>query len=364
MDVGIQHVPDENMETLFGNDIPITRVQWEITRACNLKCEHCSVEAKKPRKYELTQKEAMKFVDDFVSEGGLKCVVTGGEPFMRPDLLDLLEYISDRGLSINLLTNGTLLTEEKVERLANVRLSMIQVSIDGLKETHDAFRGVRGGFDSAIEGIKLVVEKCRNPLKIIKCVVHKGNINEMVELMKLAADLKVDLFAPQVLEPIGRAALIKDEIPSVAEVMNMMSSLINAVQTYPELLLGTQLPPALWYPWSNFLSYFSAQAGHCLSPTMIGITSNGDVGPCGGLARTEKFRIGNIRNKSLKELWKLSGENKKVISIIKGKYTGICKKCIFHDTCSGPCSLVEGSPHICQQAYEEGLFSPDCLLQE
>jgi len=130
-------------------------VVWNMTNRCNLKCLHCYAEAKMhTAEGELTTEEAKKFIDDVADYGAPVLLFSGGEPFMREDLFELAEYASSKGLRPVISTNGTLITEEKARRAKEVGIMYIGVSLDGLKDVNDHFRGVDGAFDRAIEGMK------------------------------------------------------------------------------------------------------------------------------------------------------------------------------------------------------------------
>jgi MoaA/NifB/PqqE/SkfB family radical SAM enzyme len=129
-------------------------VVWNMTNRCNLKCLHCYAEAKThTAEGELTTEEARKFIEDVAEFNAPVLLFSGGEPFLRDDLFDLAEYASSLGLRPVISTNGTLITEEKARRAKEVGIMYVGVSLDGLKEVNDHFRGVDGAFDRAIEGM-------------------------------------------------------------------------------------------------------------------------------------------------------------------------------------------------------------------
>ena len=124
-------------------------VAWELTKACNLVCKHCRAEAiNKPLSDELTTQEGKAILDDIISFSKPIIILTGGEPLMREDILDLAAYGTERGLRMVLATNGTLLDDNWVKELKKVGIKRVSVSIDGASaESHDNFRGVSGAFD-------------------------------------------------------------------------------------------------------------------------------------------------------------------------------------------------------------------------
>jgi pseudo-rSAM protein/SPASM domain protein len=130
-------------------------VVWNMTNKCNLKCLHCYAEATTHRaEGELTTEEAKKFIDDVAEYNCPVLLFSGGEPFIRKDLFELAKYAKAKGLRPVISTNGTLITEEKARLAKEAGIMYIGVSLDGLQEVNDHFRGVPGAFEKAIEGMK------------------------------------------------------------------------------------------------------------------------------------------------------------------------------------------------------------------
>jgi 12,18-didecarboxysiroheme deacetylase len=130
-------------------------VVWNCTQTCNLKCVHCYAGSEN-KKYEgeMSTEDAKKMIDDLAAFGAPVLLFSGGEPVVRPDLLELMHYAKSKGMRVVISTNGTLITAERAKEFAEVGLSYVGVSLDGGRETHDKFRGMEGSFDKAIEGIR------------------------------------------------------------------------------------------------------------------------------------------------------------------------------------------------------------------
>ncbi|MFW6195620.1 MAG: radical SAM protein [Chloroflexota bacterium] len=134
-------------------------VVWNLTRRCNLHCAHC-YSASHDREYpgELDAREAMRVLDDLSCYGVPVLLFSGGEPTMRPDLPDLVERASALGLNPVLSSNGTLLTREMASCLAQAGMKRAGISLDGLEDTNDKFRGSKGAFQVALQGIRNATE--------------------------------------------------------------------------------------------------------------------------------------------------------------------------------------------------------------
>jgi len=130
-------------------------VVWNGTRTCNLRCIHCYSRSENKRyDDELSTDEAVRMLEDLASFGVPVVLFSGGEPLMRPDLMDLIERAVGLGMRAVVSTNGTLIDEKTAARLKAAALSYVGVSLDGLKQVNDEFRGVAGAFDRAMAGIR------------------------------------------------------------------------------------------------------------------------------------------------------------------------------------------------------------------
>ena len=130
-------------------------VVWNMTKRCNLKCVHCYASATtQAAEGELTTGEAKRFIEDIAAYDCPVLLFSGGEPFLRDDLFELARYAKSLDLRPVISTNGTLITEDKARQAKDAGIMYIGVSLDGLEEINDRFRGVPGAFDRAIEGMK------------------------------------------------------------------------------------------------------------------------------------------------------------------------------------------------------------------
>ena len=132
-------------------------VVWNITRACNLKCIHCYNDsgAGKPAE-EISSQKAKAVLDDLAQFGVPSVLFSGGEPLMRADLFELLEYAGQCGLRTVISTNGTLITKEIAQKINKAGVTYVGISLDGIGDVNDRFRGVSGAFELAVSGIRNV----------------------------------------------------------------------------------------------------------------------------------------------------------------------------------------------------------------
>lgn len=201
-----------NMHTLVpyylfpsGRALPAWHYYLEVTRRCNLRCLMCQyiqwlncASAEEQKKDELTTQEWLDVIDQ-VPRWGL-ITFTGGEPFMKQDFLQLLERASAR-CRVHLITNATLLNEERARRCAELAprrlggkgLNFLGVSIDGPRELHDRIRGLDGAFDRSMNGIRTLLEHSRTagkkcPVVHLTTVIQKDNVDALKEMPRVAAE--------------------------------------------------------------------------------------------------------------------------------------------------------------------------------
>ncbi|HID09552.1 TPA: radical SAM protein, partial [Candidatus Micrarchaeota archaeon] len=130
-------------------------IDWNVTRRCNLRCAHCYLDAGAGHGGELGTEEALDVVDQISEVGSPLLIVSGGEPFVRSDIMEILEYACSKGLRVAISTNGTLISRGVARRLAELGVVYVGVSLDSPRpDWHDSFRGVEGSFRAALEGIK------------------------------------------------------------------------------------------------------------------------------------------------------------------------------------------------------------------
>ncbi len=131
-------------------------VIWNLIRRCNLTCKHCySISANTHFPGELSTKEVFTVMDDLKAFGVPVLILSGGEPLLRPDIFDVGKRAKKMGFYVGLSSNGTLIDEHNIQEIKAVGFDYVGVSIDGLRENNDAFRQMQGGFDAALNGIKL-----------------------------------------------------------------------------------------------------------------------------------------------------------------------------------------------------------------
>ena len=189
-------------EKIAGKRLPLSG-SLELTFRCNLKCVHCYLGDARhgiPEKEELSYPEISALVDQIVDEGCLWLLLTGGEPLLRPDFLDIYTYAKRKGLLITLFTNGTLVTPQMADYLQQWRPFRIEISLYGrTKETYEKVTGVPGSYERCLRGIDLLLERGL-PLRL-KTVAITLNKHEISATKEYADGLGLSFYFDPLINP-------------------------------------------------------------------------------------------------------------------------------------------------------------------
>jgi mycofactocin radical SAM maturase len=313
---------------------------WEVTLACNLRCRHCLSSSAEPVPGELSTAEAMELICQLEQEGVFQINFGGGEPFMRPDFLDILDACHARGIMTCISTNGTLFTADLVEKLSQSKLVAIQVSLDGAeKETCEAIRG-QGTYEAAIDALKLLAAS--SIPTSINTVLTTNNAHEIPQLHNMAQSLGVTLRVSR-FRPSGRGADNWEELrPNPRQLLDFSDWLAKS----GEVRTG-----------DSFFSLTSQErqglglnlCGACKLTCCVGPT--GKVYPCAFL-QSDRFEAGDLRNNTFKEIW----DHSDMFASFRQLRIHSCEDCQRFDQCHGGCPAV--AYHL-KEDIEGG--DPECL---
>jgi radical SAM protein with 4Fe4S-binding SPASM domain len=314
-------------------------ISWNLTRRCNLRCEHCYISAGRISRDEalgeLSTEECLRVVDGIceVNPEAL-LILTGGEPLLRPDVFEIASYAGRKGLWPVVGTNGVLITAALCQRMIEAAIKGVALSLDSLDAaTHDRFRGVEGAWANTVEGSG-VLHAAGLPF-IVQTTVAAHNLDQIVDIARLAHTLGARVFNLYFLVPAGRGAYVSDVTPEQYE--QAMGRLMQIQEEFTgKMLVNSKCAPhyqRLLYerdPQSPFLKSFAGGAGGCPAGThYLGIRPNGDMTPCPYLP----VYGGNLREQSFKEIW----EDSEVFRRIRARSSlgGRCGSCEFHRACGG-----------------------------
>ncbi|QID19103.1 heme d1 biosynthesis radical SAM protein NirJ [Nitrogeniibacter mangrovi] len=184
-------------------DLPGPVVIWNLIRRCNLTCKHCySISADTNFPGELNTAQVFSVMDDLKAARVPVLILSGGEPLLRPDIFEIAHRAKAMGFYTALSSNGTLITEANIERIAAVDFNYVGVSLDGIADTHDRFRRKAGAFDESLAGIRM----CRDlGVKVgVRFTMTQDNAEDLPRLLQLTADERIDRFYFSHLNYAGR----------------------------------------------------------------------------------------------------------------------------------------------------------------
>jgi len=307
-------------------------VFWETTNACNLKCMHCRARpADAPSPEELRLDEAFAFINELRAFENISLVLSGGEPLVRPDIFEIANYGSERGVRVLLATNGTLITKTAAEKISGAGIKRVSVSIDGADaKSHDSFRKVEGSFEQAWAGIGHL--KAAGVPFQINTTISKHNIEEIPKILETAEDSGAAALHIFMLVPTGCGKEIADdemiEPKDYERILNWIYD--RSIDSKIEL-------KATCAPHYQRIARQRAGSGletagtkGCLGGTSVCFVSyKGDVYPCGYLPAS----AGNIREKSFVEIWNTA----EVFRLLRddNNLRGKCGDCEYKKVCMG-----------------------------
>lgn len=305
---------------------------WIYTNnSCNLRCKHCLVSAGEENKDSLSAADIMRIVDEAKSLGVRRFYFTGGEPFLRHDIFTLINYITkDRELVI--LTNGTLLTKEKAERLASIdkKRLFLQISLESSDaKIHNSIRG-EGSFEPAVNGIKNLIEADIVPT--ITTTITRLNIDSAVNTHRFIALLGIKTHHILYPHTKGRMQRFKDELFITSdELSETMQSLIKASKETGVIIDNAE----------SFKARVSNKKGrktdlcNCCYE-MLCVDSDGEMYPCAAIAGDKRFSAGNVRDYSIADLWLDSPLTKRIRQSSLNDIEK-CSECYLRFICGGGC---------------------------
>jgi len=323
-------------------------VVWNTTKTCNLKCAHCYMESDS-QKYqgEMTTEEAKRFIDELAEFKSPVLLFSGGEPLIRPDFFELAEYTVAKGLRATLSTNGTLITPEVAQRIKDIGISYVGISLDGLADVNDKFRGKEGAFKAAMQGIQNCVAVDQRVG--LRFTINHHNIQELDKIFDFIEAENIDRVCFYHLVYSGRGNQMIAEDVTREESRQAMDTIIRRTRDFEERGLKKEILTVDnhcdgVYMYIQALKEDPARAEKIKG--LIGLNGGnrsgiafGEVDPQGDVHPdqfTQHITFGNVRERKIEEIWTdvshpiMAGlKDRKVL--LKGR----CAACQYLDMCNG-----------------------------
>jgi len=349
----------ERIEALI-REHPLQIITWEATRRCNQNCVHCGTPSEEANHcQELSTEEIVSAFEqiarDFDMSQFRHINITGGEPFVREDLLEVLRRISKSPFycNIDIQTNGLFIADhpEVLNEVGRYGVTGLGISIDGLEETHDAFRRMRGSWQKAFTAARLAVE--HGYVVTVSVVAHSKNVDEIPYLFAhVKKKIRPRVFRIMFLDPMGRTSPDSEYLLSPGQLVGVIgflqteyrngcSTYADPASTMVELGCGGWLGTDLEGTVRPFIF-------HCIAGiTNLGILYDGKLGSCSNIPR--EFIEGDLRKEQIKRVWEMRYQRYRDSDWIR---VAICAQCNEWKYCHG------GPMHVRHLSHS----MVDCLL--
>jgi len=322
-------------------------VVWELTLRCDHACTHCGSRAGIARDDELSTAEALDVVNGLAKMRTREVVLIGGEAYLHTGFLDIARALVANNIVASMTTGGRGITAALAQEMAQAGISGVNVSIDGLQETHDRMRNSPGSFaagTAAIDNLRAAGISVGSNIN-----VNRSNRDDLEPLYDLLRQRGIESWQVQLTAPLGRAADRANMVLQPWDLLDLLPRIAALKQrAYDDDIL---IMPG------NNLGYFGPEeavlrslhrgdkdhwAGCQAGKFVMGIESDGAVKGCPSL-QTAHYVGGNVREKPLQSLWKDSAaigftRNRGIDSL-----WGFCATCDFAEVCLGGCSFTAHS---------------------
>jgi radical SAM protein with 4Fe4S-binding SPASM domain len=325
-------------------------VVWNITRACNLKCVHCYNDSGTEKADdELSTGEAKAVLDDLSGFGVPSVLFSGGEPLMRPDLFELIEYAVEQRLRAVISTNGTLITTALAKKIKQTGVSYVGISLDGIGEINDKFRGVPGAYNRAVQGIR----NCQDAgVRVgLRLTLTKKNIRDLESLFEFFETENIERACFYHFVPSGRGAAMAEEDLTHTQTRDAVDTILTRTRQYKEDRKITDILTVdnhvdgvyLYLKLKKEDPERAEEVYKLLTWNGGGLYSSGVGIGCidfHGRVHPDQFwwhyKLGDIRERPFSEIWTDTSEPlleglKNRRKYIKGR----CRLCRFFDICGG-----------------------------
>ena len=324
-------------------------VVWNSTRTCNLTCRHCYMSSDaKLYKDELSTEEAKQFIDDLADFKVPVILFSGGEPLIRPDFFELAEYAEKKGIRPTLSTNGTLITREVAQKIKDIGVGYVGISLDGLRDVNDKFRGKEGAFDAAMQGIKNCVAVDQRVG--LRFTINHHNIQELERIFDFIEAENINRVCFYHLVYSGRGNQMMDEDVTAEESRKAMDIIIRRTKDFEARGLKKEILTVDNHCDGIYMYLKAVSEGDTVVAKQIEkyIAMNGgnrsgiafgEVDPMGYVHPdqfTQHHTFGNVRNRKFGDIW--SDASNEIMAGLKDRkplLKGRCSKCKYLANCNG-----------------------------
>ncbi len=327
-------------------DYTPVHVVWEITLACDLKCQHCGSRAGRRRPDELTTAECLDLVAQLARLGTREVTLIGGEAYLRRDWVEIVRAVRAHGMDCAMQTGALHLTEERIRQAAEAGIQAIGVSVDGLEDVHDRLRGVKGSFAAAFEALRLL--RKHGVQTSVNTQITSQVLPQLRELCELFIEAGAKNWQVQLTVAMGRAADNPELLLQPYQLLELMPLLAELFWTGVERGMLLQPGNNIGYfgPYESVwrgggddrVHWSSCNAGE----NTMGVEADGTIKGCPSLP-TVGYAGGNVRDLTLEDIWRNTPELNFNLTRAGEELWGYCGGCYYADSCRGGCTWLSHS---------------------
>lgn len=318
-------------------------VVWELTLACNMRCKHCGSSAGQARPDELTLDEMLRVCDQLAELGCERVTLLGGEPLIHPHWFDVAQRVRQNGYSRSVITNGwTLHSEELCDRIKEAGFSIVGISVDGMGASHDRLRCRPGAFERLRQGMALL--RAREVTLGVATVITTESLRELEALHAFLVDNDVRVWQLQIASPLGRFDRDNPLIIKPRQVRELYDFVWEKRAGKGNLRLDIA-DNVGYYGHDEIAGIRQKKAGDSCIWTGchagiqgLGLDSNGNVKGCQSLPSTPQFIEGNVRERSLEDIWNDPEAFAYTRAFERSQLKGFCARCQFGPLCKAGCT--------------------------
>jgi SynChlorMet cassette radical SAM/SPASM protein ScmF len=344
------------------------RIYFYLTDGCNLRCRHCWISPKfmgdNSRSCNFLPVSKFKqIISEAIPLGLSGAKLTGGEPLLHPDIVEILTFMRDQNLILNLETNGVLCTPELAKLIAAFPKPSVGISLDGVDaKTHEWVRLVDGCFEDALQGIRNLVEVGVHPQIVMTVMRH--NKDQMEAMVRLAEQIGVSSIKFNLVQPTERGELMHErgETLTIKEMIEIGRWVNEYLKPSTKLTIVYSQPLA--FDPLNKVFRKIHECSVCGIKHIIGVLPNGSYALCGIGEKIPELNFGNVDTDRLADVW---NDSKVICELRKGlprQLEGVCGKCSLNSICLGSCIAQNyyrrknlWAPYwYCEEAEKQGLF--------
>jgi radical SAM protein with 4Fe4S-binding SPASM domain len=313
---------------------------WEITLRCDLACVHCGSRAGRARPEELDTAACLDLVAQMAELGVKEVTLIGGEAYLRDDWLDIVREISRLGMHASTTTGGRAFSPERARLAARAGLRGVSVSLDGVEETHDLLRGVRGSHASALAA--LAAARAAGLGVAVNTQVNRLSMPELPRVLETVIAAGARAWQVQLTAAMGRAADQPELLPQPEDLLTLFPMLV-------ELKARCDAARVALWPGNN-IGYFGPHEsmlrgrmprGHLAScgagRLTLGIEADGAIKGCPSL-ETDPWTGGNVRDERLRDIWERAAPLRYTRDRTVDDLWGFCRTCYYAEECMAGCT--------------------------